>query len=533
MATLQFFDQKTKAVHNSHKFGLTLSPDNYGYWKMMIEPFLVTDNLFEYIGGSISCPSQAITVSSSSKEKDTDPILATQPNPDYAIWMSNDAHIRMLLFSTFSVTVYPHVQGNTSREVWLSLERAFAPHTASRKYTLKTQLLRLEMKPDETSLAYLTRAQEYETTLANIGAPMQEEDIVMLVISGLRDDYQGVKTTALSRQLVFNELHALLSYHEYMLKKSMPVVSPTRAFLASVKPAPNSTSGTPAPSADVIQVVHNLAAQLGIQVQIPSQPQSFYTNRGSTNSNRGRHNRSGGRRRGNFNNNNNGTFNQNNNQRNTTGNRGGPFSWASNQNTVYGSCNRCGIGHLPSHCPNRDHSTIRSWQPPSANFADYRSNGSAWLPETGSSLHVAPDLSSFDHSEAYYGADNLHVGNGKGLPILHIGSSRFYSPTKTFNLQNILHAPTIKQNLLSVQKFCFDNNVYFEFHASFFAEGQTSLHTISSSRVQVMTVSTLSSFPDCFPFQKFRFQPFVLLPAFGIKDWGITSTTLEVNAVFL
>ncbi|GJX84927.1 hypothetical protein Tco_0335701 [Tanacetum coccineum] len=37
-----------------------------------------------------------------------------------------------------------------------------------------------------------------------------------------------------------------------------------------------------------------------------------------------------------------------------------------------------------------------------------------------------------DNSEAYYGDDALHVGNGKGLPILHIGSSKVYSPQKTF-----------------------------------------------------------------------------------------------------
>ncbi|KAJ0876521.1 putative transcription factor interactor and regulator CCHC(Zn) family [Helianthus annuus] len=28
------------------------------------------------------------------------------------------------------------------------------------------------------------------------------------------------------------------------------------------------------------------------------------------------------------------------------------FAWASTQNTVYGHCNRCGIGHIPSQCPN-------------------------------------------------------------------------------------------------------------------------------------------------------------------------------------
>ncbi|KAI3694504.1 hypothetical protein L1987_77470 [Smallanthus sonchifolius] len=78
-------------------------------------------------------------------------------------------------------------------------------------------------------------------------------------------------------------------------------------------------------------------------------------------------------------------------------------------------------------------------------------------------------MSRFDSAEPYYGDDSLHVGNGTGLPILHIGSSHHYLPNKTFSLTNILHAPQIKRNLLFVQRFCHDNNVYFEFHSNFFS----------------------------------------------------------------
>ncbi|GJR52804.1 hypothetical protein Tco_1403325 [Tanacetum coccineum] len=51
--------------------------------------------------------------------------------------------------------------------------------------------------------------------------------------------------------------------------------------------------------------------------------------------------------------------------------------------------------------------------------------------DTGTNSHVTPDLAAMDTSEAYYGDDALHVGNGKGLHILHIGSSKVYSPQKT------------------------------------------------------------------------------------------------------
>ncbi|GJV81769.1 hypothetical protein Tco_1517639 [Tanacetum coccineum] len=151
---------------------------------------------------------------------------------------------------------------------------------------------------------------------------------------------------------------------------------------------------------------------LGFQVSpiAPFDPQAFYgarpsnNNRNNNNNNRGNRNNSHG-----------------NNNRRGRGNAR-QFDWASTQNTVYDTCNRC---------------------------------------DTGVNSHVTPDLKAMDNSEAYYGDDALHVGNGKGLPILLIGSSKVYSPQKTFSLKNILHVPELSHNLLSVQKFCHDNDVFF------------------------------------------------------------------------
>nr|KAJ0202554.1 hypothetical protein LSAT_V11C500263470 [Lactuca sativa] len=39
------FTTVEKTNHRSHKFGFTLSHTNYGYWKTMIQPFLITNGL--------------------------------------------------------------------------------------------------------------------------------------------------------------------------------------------------------------------------------------------------------------------------------------------------------------------------------------------------------------------------------------------------------------------------------------------------------------------------------------------------------
>ncbi|GJW63028.1 nucleotide-binding alpha-beta plait domain-containing protein [Tanacetum coccineum] len=358
-------------AHNSRKSAFTLSPTNYGYWKTMIEPFLITNNLMGYVDGSISCPSKTLYV--------TDGATVPKENPNYQIWVSNDAHVRMLIISTISEASFCHVQGTTSRDLWLSLEKAYAPHSTSREYTLKTQLLRIEMHGDETPDAYLNRAQEYADALAAIGEPVKDKDLVMLVVSGLREEYNGLKTTITARQspTAFSELHALLSDHDYMLGKTRaPAPSITSSFAANY--AVGSPSMPEARQAQLSELTAQLSA-LGFQVSpiAPSGPQAFYGVRLSNN-------------------------NRNN-----------------NNNNLYGTCNRCGIGHIPSQCPNRDPSTIRTR--PSTNFANTRAQSSYasanWHSNTGANSHVTPDLEAMDNLEAYYGDDVLHVGNGAQFPF--------------------------------------------------------------------------------------------------------------------
>ncbi|GJT85312.1 hypothetical protein Tco_1067029 [Tanacetum coccineum] len=116
MAMIPAFTTVDKTAHNSRKFAFTLSPTNYGYWKTMIEPFLITNNLMGYVDGSIPCPSKTLSV--------TDGATVPKENPNYPIWVSNDAHVRMLIISTISEASFRHVQGTTSRDLWLSLKKA-------------------------------------------------------------------------------------------------------------------------------------------------------------------------------------------------------------------------------------------------------------------------------------------------------------------------------------------------------------------------------------------------------------------------
>ncbi|GJY70337.1 nucleotide-binding alpha-beta plait domain-containing protein [Tanacetum coccineum] len=157
------------------------------------------------------------------------------------------------------------------------------------------------MYGDETPDAYLNRAQEYVDALAAIGEPVKDKDLVMLVISGLHEEYNSIKTTITARQspTAFSKLHALLSDHHYMLGKTRaPAPSITSSFATNY--AVGSPSMPEACQAQLSKLTAQLSA-LGFQVSPiePYGPQAFYgvrpsNNRNNNNNNRGNHNNSHG-----------------------------------------------------------------------------------------------------------------------------------------------------------------------------------------------------------------------------------------------
>jgi hypothetical protein len=92
-----------------------------------------------------------------------------------------------------------------------------------------------------------------------------------------------------------------------------------------------------------------------------------------------------------------------------------------------------------------------------------------WYPDSGATHHVTSDLANLNvHADEYQGSEQIRVGNGTSLPIHHIGTTQFSTPTTTFRLNNVLHVPDISNNLLSVHKFTNDTNTFMEFHPFLF-----------------------------------------------------------------
>ena len=82
---------------------------------------------------------------------------------------------------------------------------------------------------------------------------------------------------------------------------------------------------------------------------------------------------------------------------------------------------------------------------------------------------MTPDLNNLNlHAEEYQGPDQIRIGDGTGLDIKHIGSSKLLTSSTYFPLKNVLHVPDIQKNLVSVSQFTHDHDVFIEFHANYF-----------------------------------------------------------------
>ena len=132
------------------------------------------------------------------------------------------------------------------------------------------------------------------------------------------------------------------------------------------------------------------------------------------------------------------------------------------------------LGHSAKKCYHRFDVTYRDNAAKSSNLHGLMATTSTvfatdWHPDTGATHRLTNNMANLNlRSEDYTGSDQVLVGNGAGLQISQIGPS-ILTPSKTpFVLKQLLLVPEIQKNLISVQQFCHDNLVCFEFHDRFF-----------------------------------------------------------------
>ena len=96
-------------------------------------------------------------------------------------------------------------------------------------------------------------------------------------------------------------------------------------------------------------------------------------------------------------------------------------------------------------------------------------NQHQWYADSGANIHVTSNATNLAISQPYEGIDTVGVGNGAGLIISRTGNATIKTPSSTLALNDVAYCPQASTHLLSINKFCKDNNVLFELTGSNFS----------------------------------------------------------------
>ena len=440
-----------------------------------MKPYLLGQGVFHFVDGSLPCPpSHMIDASTGS---------SSAISPSFLRWQQQDQLILSALLSSLSVDVlHLVVDCSTSHCVWRTLEKALASPSNSRIMQLHGSFQDLRQGDASVSM-YMQQAKSLFDELAAAGRPMSLEDFNLYVFRGLRGEFKDLVTSLITKAepLSYADLHSHLLTHEFLHKNSFH----SMAVSSSSSPLLSSSS-------------------------LPQQPPLLPTPQISAHLAMTNHSRNRGRYRGHWRPSNNRFQVQNRGhstadwrQNQWQNRRTSAADFRPNQGQWSGQvrCQVCSnLGHSALQCSQFRSST----QQASAHLAVANdSAATTWFPDTGANQHVTPDLATLTDSAPYLGNDFLHVGDGKALDISHVGHTTLYSPKRLFTLTNVLRVPHITKPLLSVQKFCRDNHVYFEFHDSvFYVKDLVTKEVLLSGRshdgLYVLSESSATSVPQAF-----------------------------------
>jgi transposase InsO family protein len=395
-----------------------LDGPNYLMWLNQFLPVLRSNDLLGIVDGSEPCPNQFLP---DDQGKDT-----TTVNPAFVIWTKKDQSLLSWINATLTEKVLATVYGvNTSRQAWVSLATKFASQSPCRVAQLKRQLQHLHQGSKSCS-EYLQSAKECADQLAISGKPVDDEDLISYVISGLNASY-GPFVISLSfatrkDKISFEDFQAELLSHEIFLENqhsSIPPGNTSFALFSNKKQSPPFFNRKSRGSFSSSPRRHTRPPHY------MKQPRTPFSSRSSPS--------------------------------------GAPQS---NFATPRAACQICGkSSHQALDCFHRMDYTYQGRHPPPQLAAMVAQNNALvddeWYADSGANAHLTADLENLTIQQPFIGKDTVAVGNGSGLQIQNTGSTLLHTPQSKFLLTRVLHCPNVAANLLSINRFCIDNDCFF------------------------------------------------------------------------
>jgi hypothetical protein len=156
-------------------------------WKFKIMNFLMGKGYWEFITGD-----------------EKEPFLLENPTQQQIqankTWHEKTMKVLYWFFVSVSDSMIMHIQDAKSpKQAWDTLVKIYSTNTQARKMQLKQKLHNLSKNKMNIN-DYFTKAKFFTDVLASIGAPIDDEDLMVITLNGLGKYYSQFRTSIVVRE---------------------------------------------------------------------------------------------------------------------------------------------------------------------------------------------------------------------------------------------------------------------------------------------------------------------------------------------
>ncbi|XP_016647521.1 PREDICTED: uncharacterized protein LOC107880499 [Prunus mume] len=456
-----------------HLLGLLtirLTDDNFLKWNYQIESVLEGYDLFGHFDGSALPPPKFAIVD---EEGVTSEVTAA-----YKDWMRTNKALLSLLIASLSDEAIEYVIGcKTARDAWLSLTDRYASVSRARINHLKTEFQTVQKGGDSVD-RFLLCLKHLRDQLHVAGTKISDDDFIIAALNGLPPEYDIIKTILIARDTPIS----LKDFRAQLLAAEQ--TAEARLTSHSALFVPHTSSGYGVQGAHSGSSSVSLSSGQGLLPTPPSHDRVLTGNASSrppslsfgprpishTGFGRGKFN--GGRNfssptRPNFR----GITPDYRGHNTFSGSKFVPecqicnkrghtavncfFRHANSQSSVstVPECQICGKrGHVALDCYHRSNYSFQGQAPPSSLTAmtaqTSYSPEQVWIADSGATHHMVGDVSQLQNVTPCVTEENVTVGNGEGLNILHIGTSNIPGATSRLTMPSVFHVRFSRERVI-------------------------------------------------------------------------------------
>ena len=166
-----------------------LDSSNFLIWISQLQNVLRATDLLDFVIGLVPCAVPDIL----------DSFGEIVSNLEFLKWKTMDAHLLSFITATLSPSVFSSVLHHQHCfQVWSALEKKYTSLSRSHIHHLKIQL-QSTTKRGATMEEYLAKIKEISNQLRLASSMIDDEDLVLITLNGLPDEYEALKTAIRAR----------------------------------------------------------------------------------------------------------------------------------------------------------------------------------------------------------------------------------------------------------------------------------------------------------------------------------------------